>query len=150
MKLRKIIIISCLIIIFISGWYSCWYSQRHFPSLKDYLENEEEWDGREIALNYRKVSEVGTGYFKIGSAGRNITVIGEIKELNPGDIISFKGKYQKAATIKVTDYYISEHRPLKYAVSLLAAFLSFLWLLANFRVIWKEFILVERNPCQTS
>jgi len=104
--------------------------------------------GKEIVINHQKVIEVGPGYFKIRKAGRDIKIMEEIKEIRPGDTISFKGRFQKDATIKLVDYYISKHRPLKYAVSALAVFLTFLWGFANFRIDWKDFTLVEKKSCR--
>ena len=139
------IIIFCLFIIFVSGYYSYWYSSVHFVSLKDYLKNEEDWHGRDIALNYQRITSLGPGYFEICGEGRTIRVAGEVKNIKPGDIISFKGVFQKSASVKLTDYYISRHRRIKYGVSALAAFLSFIWLFANFRIDWKKFVLIERR-----
>ena len=104
--------------------------------------------GKEIILNYRKVVEIGPGYFKIREADRDVRVLGEIKDINPGDFISFKGIFQKDATIKLTDYYISKHRPLKYVVSALAVVLTFLWLLTNFHINWKDFTSIEKKSCR--
>lgn len=124
-----------------SGFYSYWYGQRDLLEISD---------GKKITLNYQKVAEVGPGYFVVQAKKRDIKVMGDIKGIKPGDIISFSGIFQKGGTLKLHDYYISKYRALKYAVSVLATFLSFLWFFANFRINWKKLVLVKREPCQIS
>lgn len=147
---RVTIIAACLIIIFVSGLYSFWYSKTHLFSLRDYLKEEEKWDGKKIAANYQRVKSVGPDYFTIYEHGKEVKVIGEIAGIDAGDIISFKGTFHKDRTIKLDSYYVSKHRWIKYGVSIIATFLPFIWILANFKIEWKRLVLIEKDPCQTS
>lgn len=143
--MRLINIIFCAVIIIGCGFYSYWYSGRHFFSLTDCLRDEEVSDGKEISSNYQRVVEAGPEYVVLQMEDRKVKITGDIEGIKQGDMISFKGIFQKGGTIKLVNYCIVKHRRLKYTVSMLAAFLVFLWLWGNFKIDWRDFIFVERN-----
>ncbi|MDI6902784.1 MAG: hypothetical protein QMC77_03525 [Methanocellales archaeon] len=119
-RFGKMLLIFTLILALCYYGY-CKGPETEKPELRDYLNNAELFDGRELISPYSKVGNVTKDSFElIYDNGRSrIVVIGDADGLETGDIVSVKAIFRKDGFLELEELHVHKNLDIQWYVSLI-------------------------------